>query len=40
MNKIRIANNVADALVTLAVVIGVVSAIYVFMPVAQLMAHY
>lgn len=40
MNKIIIANNIVDALVTVAVAIGVVSAIYVLMPVAQAVAHY
>lgn len=40
MDKINAANNVVDALVTFAIVIGVVSAIYVLMPTAQRLAHF
>jgi len=40
MNKITVANNLVDALVTLAIAVGVVSAIYVFMPMAQVVAHF
>lgn len=40
MNKIKVANNVADAIVALAVAIGVVSAVYVLMPITQVVAHF
>lgn len=40
MDKIRMANNVVDVIVTFAIVIGVVSAVYVLMPMTHAMAHY
>jgi len=40
MNKIKVANNVADAIVTLAVAAGVVSAVYLLMPITQAVAHF